>query len=552
MKSQISINPAYGLQVIAAIGCALLPIGLQGCFHFIENGMTYYVLWTVFLAALWLRLRLPVQLCLPPIVIALLYSGYVITQHDDIGYNEVSSLFNSKFNEVIAFVCIPRIFFILCVVLIAISILSWALCRKWPRNIPTPLRLNPIILYGIMMACGLAYLMTGSAWTKQQMYPVNVLHHGYQFFSEVQYAKYMHSRIHYTYAGPDISPATPPLTVIIAIGESARAANWSLYGYGRPTNPQVAACLNQGSGVVFLDALAAGRLTMNAVPSILSPAPAKDFHDYCSKPSIIQIFRAAAYRTGVISSQVRASEFWDGSVNLMLNDAASIQHLDKDDALPAALNQWLLDDPQPRQLAILHLFGSHYIYQDRYPERFNQFHSGNELVDTYDNSIAFTDELLAQIITRINAMPSPAVMFYTSDHGENLDDSGDGNIQHSCREFTRYEIEVPMVFYANKAFTDAHPMEMNAIRACSKRPVSHDNISQTLLGLAGLCDPNVYLPHFDMSNRLFSPQPRFLIKNLREAVAEEDLRATAHARRCTTEDPKPGMPTAPANLSLWK
>lgn len=524
------------MQVLVAIGCALLPVGLQGWFHFIDSGIVYYLLWTAVLTALWLRCRLPVQLCLPAVLLSLAYSGYVLIQRDDIGYNEISGILNAKANEVVAFVIIPRMFMTLCLVLIAFAALSWALCSHWlRRRFAQPVRLNTGMLYLVMAGGVGGYLITGSGWNKQQMYPVNVVWEGYRFIREVQYAKYMHSRLHYAYAGPDASDCPPELTVILVVGESARSANWSLYGYERPTNPRVAERLEMagGSGVVFLDALAAGRLTMNAVPSMLSPTPAKNFRNYCTTPSVIRVFRAAGYRTGVLSSQVRASEFWDGAVNLMLNDAASVERLDKDDHMPEALDRWLRQDPQPRQLAVLHLFGSHYIYSERYPENFNRFHGGDEMVDTYDNSLAFTDHVLAGLIDRIREMPSPAVLFYSSDHGENLNDFGDGNIQHSCREFTRYEIEVPLLFYANQAFAAAHPRELAAIRACANRPVSHDNISPTMLGLAGLTDPAIYLPQCDLSNRHFAPQPRFLIKNLREVVAEAEVRATPHGRKPT-------------------
>lgn len=532
----LSRNPVYCVQVLVAMGCALLPVGLQGWFHFIDSGIVYYLLWTTVLTALWVRCRLPVQLCMPAVLLSLSYSGYVLTQHDDIGYNEISGILNAKANEVVAFVIIPRMFITLCLVLLAFAALSWLLCGKWLRNrFVTPLRLNTVMLYLVMTGGVGAYFMTGSAWNKQQMYPVNVVSEGYRFISEVQYAKYMHSRMHYTYAGPDASQCPPAMTVIMVIGESARSANWSLYGYERPTTPLVAERIKKSDnrGMVFLDALSAGRLTMNAVPSMLSPAQAKDFQNYCTTPSVIRVFRDAGYRTGVISSQIRASEFWDGAVNLMLNDAASIERLNHDDLMPAALDRWLSGDPQQRQLAVLHLFGSHYIYSERYPESFNRFHGGDEMVDTYDNSLAFTDDVLARLIDRVEKMPTPAVLFYSSDHGENLNDFGDGNIQHSCREFTRYEIEVPMLFHANQAFAAAYPQQLAAIRACANRPVSHDNISQTLLGIAGLTDPNVYLPQCDLTNPLFAPQPRYLIKNLWEVVSESDIRATPHGRKPT-------------------
>lgn len=113
---------------------------------------------------------------------------------------------------------------------------------------------------------------------------------------------------------------------------------------------------------------------------------------------MIRIFRAAGYRTAVLSSHVRASEFWDGPCTLMKKDAAETQQLDRDGQLLEALGQWLARDPAPRRLAVLHLFGSHYDYAERYPESFERFQGGNTMVDTYDNSIAFTDHVLGRLI----------------------------------------------------------------------------------------------------------------------------------------------------------
>ena len=524
----------YCLQVLLAAGCVLLPVLLQGLFNFIDCGVMYYVLWTAWLTAIWLRFRLPAWWWLPALFVSFIYSGYVLSQHNDVGYNEVSAILDTNIGEALELMRAPSMFIALCAVVAGYAVLCWVLCRdfRWGK-LATPSRLDNRMLYVVMAVCVVAYVMAGSGWNKQQMYPANVICEGYRFIREVQYAKYKYARLNYTYAGPDAGHRPPKLTAVIVVGESARAASWSLYGYGRPTNPQVADCFNKsnGRGVLFTDALSAGRLTMNAVPSLLSPTTANDFQNYCSKPSLIGVFRAAGCRTSVISSHMRASEFWDGSVNLMLGAAASIVKLAQDAQLPAALDEWSGNDARPQRLAVMHMFGSHYDYGDRYPASFNLFHGGDVMVDTYDNSIAFTDHVLAGIIRGIDDMPAPAVMFYTSDHGENLNDFGDGNIQHSCREFTRYEIEVPMFFYANQAFVAAYPQEMAAIKSCASLPVSHDNIAQTMLGLAGLTDPQVYLPKYDMSNKNFAPQPRFLIQNLRENISEAAIRNTPHGRR---------------------
>lgn len=524
----------YCLQVLVAMACLLLPVLLQGCFAFIDRGIAYYVLGTAFLTTLWLRFRWPVWVCMPAVLVAFAYCGYVLSQRVDIGYNVIGAILDTNVGEAAGYFRIPGVALSSCVMVAVFGCLCWLLCGTWlGRRITGDIRLPAALPPLVMAGCAAAYAVTGSGWNKQQMYPANVFAEGFRFVREVQLAKHDYANVRYAYAGPAAAQGPPKLTAVLVIGESARAANWSLYGYARDTNPEVAAWMRQanGRGVVFADALSAGRLTMNSVPSMLSPATARDFREYCLQPSLIRVFRTAGFRTAVLSSHVRASEFWDGPVNLMMKDAAENRRIERDDQLPAALNRWRTREAAPRQLAVLHLFGSHYDYDDRYPASFKRFHGGKPMVDSYDNSLAFTDHVLGGIIAEIEGMNDPAVMFYSSDHGENLDDFGDGNIQHSCREFTRYEIEVPLIFYANQAFAAAYPRQLAAIRACANLPVSHDNLAQTLLGLAGLTDPQVYLPAYDLAKAPYTPQPRFLINSLRDSVAEELIRATPHGRR---------------------
>ena len=539
---------SYCLRVLVTFGCLLLPVLLQGCYAFIHCGIAYYFLWTVFLTAVWLRFRWPVWVCMPLLLVSFAYSGFVVSEHEDISFSVVGAIIDTDPGEAMSYVRIPAVAAYSCVMVVVVGVLWWLLCGAWlGRRITGDIRLRAAVLPVVMSVCAAVYLPCGSGWNKVQMFPSNVLTYGFRFIREVRTAKLEYAKVNYAYAGPDAAHCPPKLTAVLIVGESARAASWSLYGYGRSTNPEVAAWMGKsgGRGVVFTDALSAGRLTMNSVPSMLSPTTARNFREYCMKPSLLRIFRAAGFRTTVLSSHISASKFWDGPANLMMKDAAEIKRIDHDDQQGAALNYWQTHGTAPRQLAVMHLYGSHYTYADRYPENFKWFHGGDEMVDTYDNSLAFTDHALAGVIAEIEAMSDPAVMFYSSDHGENLNDFGDGNTQHCCREFTRFEIDVPMIFYANKAFADSFPDQLAAIRACANQPVSHDDLAQTLLGLAGLTDPQVYLPEYDLSKAPFTPPPRYLIKSLRESVAETVIRATPHGRRAAAA----AKPDHPPNAS---
>jgi glucan phosphoethanolaminetransferase (alkaline phosphatase superfamily) len=531
------LSKGYCLQVILTMVFLMLPALLQGAYGFI-NHLSHGIMWTVFLTALWLRFRWPLYIWMPMVFASFAYSGYIVSQHDDLGYNEISAIIDSYPGEVVAYLKMPGVIGMACAMIAVFCALCWLCCGKWlERKLPGEIRLHGAVLPLALLWCFAQYTLTGNTWQKQQMYPINLFAKGLDFVREVQFAKHRYAEVDYQYAGPEATRCMPRLTVVIAIGESARASNWSLYGYTRDTNPEVAAWarMTGGRSMVFSDALSAGRLTMNSVPSMLSPTTAQHFQDYCTKPSLLRVFRSSGYRTAVLSSHVRASEFWDGPCTLMKRDAAETRQLERDDQLPAALGQWLARDPALRRLAVLHLFGSHYDYADRYPESFQRFKGGNAMVDTYDNSISYTDHVLGNLIAKLEGLNDPAILFYSSDHGENLDDFGDGNIQHACREFTRFEIEVPMIFHANRAFADACPRQMAALRACTRLPVSHDNLSQTLLGIAGLTDPQIYQPAHDLSRAPYTPQPRFLINSLRDSVPEEVVRSTPHGRKPTTE-----------------
>jgi hypothetical protein len=104
--------------------------------------------------------------------------------------------------------------------------------------------------------------------------------------------------------------------------------------------------------------------------------------------------------------------------------------------------------------------------------------------------------------------PEPSFSIYVSDHGENLNDTGDKNYGHGTKELTRFELEVPFVVFMNDAFLEGHAKAAEALRARSGQPVCHDNVAHTLMGVAGISDPFVYRPELDVSSPSFRPGPR--------------------------------------------
>jgi lipid A ethanolaminephosphotransferase len=105
------------------------------------------------------------------------------------------------------------------------------------------------------------------------------------------------------------------------------------------------------------------------------------------------------------------------------------------------------------------------------------------LIHAYDNSIAYTDHVLALAVDWLKtreADHSP-VMLYVSDHGESL---GENNLYLHGLPYAvapREQTHVPMVVW----LPPRHPLTA-CLASQQNKPLSHDNLFHTVLGMAGV------------------------------------------------------------------
>ena len=69
-------------------------------------------------------------------------------------------------------------------------------------------------------------------------------------------------------------------------------------------------------------------------------------------------------------------------------------------------------------LVYLHTYGSHFPWNEMYPASEKYFDGGNARLDTYDDSVRYTDKLLGELITRLKGLDAPTFLWYIPDHGE--------------------------------------------------------------------------------------------------------------------------------------
>lgn len=303
------------------------------------------------------------------------------------------------------------------------------------------------------------------------------------------------------------APAEPNLVILI-IGESARTDHFGLNGYARNTTPELAKI---GPDLLsFADVATSANYTHAAVPNLVSG----DLGG--RKASLVSVFREAGFKTAWFSNQWHDLYTPDADINEFAD--GDEQHRQDADLLPRL--ESCLKQCGPRQFIVLHTYGSHFPYDGRYRARDTVFKPifrnaalptaaprfREELVNSYDNSLLETDRFIAGVIARAGATGKPAIVLYTSDHGENLYDDERELFMHLGVP-SRADTMVPLFVWTSPAYRTAHPARIAALRGAMHTPVSHRAVMPTLLDMAGVDYPGKD-PARSLASGAFRPAPR--------------------------------------------
>lgn len=267
---------------------------------------------------------------------------------------------------------------------------------------------------------------------------------------------------------------------VLVIGESSRPQSWQINGYGRETNPRLALRDNL---FFFTDLITTAPLTMDAVVSMLSLSGVERWDEVMRTPSIISIIKKAGIRTEWLS--VQPVDSWSGLTSYIASEADHKIFFDspRDDVLLNEFRERLpsyLDANQP-VFVVLHTWGSHYRYATRYPDSFNKWQSKSPM-DAYDNSILYTDYILDQLISTLEKEKNtPSVVFYFSDHGENLNDNNSGIMGHPFG--TEYDLRTSGFVWTSEYFMKTRSADLFAIERNKNKQVSLSHVSHSILDL---------------------------------------------------------------------
>jgi lipid A ethanolaminephosphotransferase len=303
--------------------------------------------------------------------------------------------------------------------------------------------------------------------------------------------------------GADATRAPPaigarPRLLVLVVGETARAGNWGLDGYGRDTTPQ----LSQVDGLInFSDVSACGSSTAVSLPCMFSPYGRShyDEHAILGHQSLLHVLDHAGIATLWRDNQSGCkgvctglpTESLQGSTDPVLCDHRRCL----DEILLKDLGQTLAADGRDR-VVVLHQLGNHGpSYSERYPSQFRRFTPTCEsaelgecdrdsIVNAYDNALLYTDQFLAATIGMLKSQHAyDAAMIYVSDHGESLGEKGLYLHGMPYAIAPREQLQVPMVMWFSPTLVDAAGLDTACLARRARQPASHDNLFPSVLGL---------------------------------------------------------------------
>lgn len=316
-----------------------------------------------------------------------------------------------------------------------------------------------------------------------------------------------------TYA-PALNSQKPKLLVFV-LGETARAESFSLGGYSRNTNPK----LSQQDITYFDQVSSCGTATAASLPCIFSGMQRTHYDETVAKnrEGLLDIVQRAGYSVTWIDNQSGCKGVCDRVKSAPLLEAVKPKWCtDRDYCLDGilidTLHDFLQQQPLQDRVIVMHQIGSHGpSYYQRYPRDNAPFTPDcatnaiqtcdrQALVNSYDNSIAYTDQVLSDLIDQLAQDDRyQSSLLYVSDHGESTGEAG-LYLHGAPYVFApSQQTHVPMLAWFSPTFTASHANQVRCIQQQKHAELSHDNIFHSLLGLLDI-QTTVKDPALDISH----------------------------------------------------
>lgn len=374
------------------------------------------------------------------------------------------------------------------------------------------LKLNVVAVMGIVLIASCFYKDYAAVGRNNRsmakyIVPYAFYNSGYKFLRDQYFYPPLPYRVLDTHPTTSASATQAAKTIVVVVGETARAANFSVNGYPRQTTPN----LSQLNVVSFTNVSSCGTATAVSVPCMFSRLNREQYNNRLasSQDNALDIIHRAGIDVTWIDNNSSCKGVCDRIESITFDSSRDPTLCDGDfcldEILLAQLQQKLQLETRRDRLIVLHMIGSHGpTYYRRYPQKFKTFApdcpqsdiqhcSEQQLVNTYDNTIAYTDYVLSQIIKTLNDVPN-AAMLYVSDHGESLGEKGLYLHGFPYSLSPEEQTHIPLIYWDSRLSQQSYK---SCLQENSREPISHDNLFDSLLGLTDV-QTSLYQPNLDI------------------------------------------------------
>lgn len=410
-----------------------------------------------------------------------------------------------------------------------------------------------------LLCLGFTYWFSDDYKLQDQLYPANVFYNlGLAVQRNNASVNYQETSQNFRFNATSTHPADSCEVYVMVVGETARAHNFSLYGYQRDTNP----LLGKTAGLVAFDKVTTqSNTTHKSVPMLLSAASASDFERLFHEKGILAAFREAGFHTVFLSNQLPNHSFID-FLGEQADEWAFIKTGDRNEAFDKAYGQTfdkmygqgklakmdekgnvydadllpildqILSRKHQKLFIVLHTYGSHFNYMERYPRNMAHFQPDSQsdakaenrrdLLNAYDNTIRYTDYVLHSIIERLQKKGGMSAMLYTSDHGENIFDDSRKLFLHAAPRASHYELDVPFLIWTSRSYEHQEPRVDAALSQNKHKEIqSSRSAFHTMLQLGGIAT-RYRIDRYSVANSGYHPEPLLYLNDHDEAIPQAD------------------------------
>ncbi len=299
--------------------------------------------------------------------------------------------------------------------------------------------------------------------------------------------------------------------IVMVVGETARAENFSLNGYNQPTNQFT----KEYALLSFQHMSSCGTATAVSVPCMFSSLEKEHYNkqEAANQQNLLDIAKQADVDVLWIDNNSGCKGVCKRVATINTNKDKANKLCDGDycfdEVLLMPLQHKLDNLTHQTTLIVLHLIGSHGpTYYRRYPTKFAKFLpdcqqsdiqncSHEQLVNSYDNTIAYTDYVISKMLDDLTILEDNSdiktSMLYVSDHGESLGENGLYLHGFPYALAPSQQTHIPMLFWEKQH----NILNSGCSNYLTDKIVNHDNIFHSLLGLMEV-NSKVYKPELDI------------------------------------------------------